>query len=128
MGLWGGVAQAGCVAPGRWGDSYVAGVACTKQVRGRRSLEDDMTSIILGGLEKVLRINHSPMIMPTMRQIREGEEFSELTHSLSGVGVVLRVCILDAMRRGVVSRRSLGELAGDLMEDGSAVDSLSERE
>ena len=98
-----------------------------EQVRGRRSLEDEMTSIILGGLEEVLRISHSPMIMPTMRQIREGEEFSELTHSLSGVGVVLRVSILDAMKRGAVSRRSLGELAGDLMEDGSAVDFLSER-
>lgn len=86
-----------------------------------------MASIILGGLEEVLRINRSPMIMPTMGQIREGEEFSELTHSLSGVGVVLRVSILGAMKRGVVSRRSLGELAGDLMEDGSAVDSVNER-
>ena len=91
------------------------------QVRGRRSIEDEMASIILSGLEKVLEINCCSMIMATVKEIREGEEFSELTHSLSGVGVVLRVSILSGIRNGEVSGRSLGELADNLMEDGNAL-------
>ena len=80
-----------------------------------------MASIILSGLEKVLEINYCSMIMPTIKQIREGEEFAELTHSLSGVGVVLRVSILSGIRSGEVSGRSLREMADNLMEEGNAV-------
>ena len=80
-----------------------------------------MASIVLGGLEEVLEMKPCSMIMPNIRQIREGEGFLELTHSLSGVGVVLRVSILSGIRSGTVSGRSLRELTDGLMEEGSAV-------
>ena len=83
-----------------------------------------MASIILSGLEKVLEISCCSMIMPTIKQIEEGEEFSDLTHSLSGVGAVLRVSILSGIRNGEVSGTSLGELAANLMEEGNAKVSL----
>ena len=83
-----------------------------------------MASIILGGLEEVLGIKGCTTIMPRIDQIQEGEEFSQLTNSLSGVGVVLRVSILSGIESSTVNGRSLGELAAELMEDGATLDQL----
>ena len=63
------------------------------------------------------------MILPSMSQIREGKEFSQLTNGVSGVSVVLRVgllCRLKELREADGDHQgvTLSALVEGLREDG----------
>ena len=51
---------------------------------------DEVVSMILEGLVKVLGLRCCGMVLPSGGRIREGKEFGLLTNGVSGVAVVLR--------------------------------------
>ena len=55
---------------------------------------DEVVSIILEGLVRVLGSRCCSMVLPSGARIREGKEFGLLTNGVSGVAVVLRVGLL----------------------------------
>ena len=55
---------------------------------------DEVVSMILEGLVKVLGLRCCGMVLPSGGRIREGKEFGLLTNGVSGVAVVLRVGLL----------------------------------
>ena len=55
---------------------------------------DEVVSLILEGLVKVLGLRCCGMVLPSGDRIREGKEFGLLTNGVSGVAVVLRVGLL----------------------------------
>ena len=55
---------------------------------------DEVASIILEGLVRVLGLRCCSMVLPSGVRIREGKEFGLLTNGVSGVAVVLRVGLL----------------------------------
>ena len=77
-----------------------------------------MASIILDGLAKVLEVQGFSTIMPSSRQLRDGKIYSQLTNSVSGVAVALRVSILSGIEDGELCGRRLGEMAKEMMEEG----------
>ena len=80
-------------------------------------------SVILYGLAEVIGVRCCSMILPSMTQIREGKEFSQLTNGVSGVSVVLRVgllCRVKELREADVDHQglTLSSLLDGLREDG----------
>ena len=71
---------------------------------------DEAVSVILYGLAEVIGVRCCSMILPSMSQIREGKEFSQLTNGVSGVSVVLRVgllCRLKELREADAGKRAM---------------------
>ena len=72
-------------------------------MRSRGSVVEEATSIVLDGLVEVLKergVQCCSVVLPGSASIKRGKEFAQLTNTVSGVAVVLRLSLLVWLHGG----------------------------
>ena len=72
-------------------------------MRSRGSVVEEATSIVMDGLVEVLKergVQCCSVVLPGSASIKRGKEFAQLTNTVSGVAVVLRVSLLVWLHGG----------------------------
>ena len=79
---------------------------------------EEVTSIVLDGLEEVLELQPCSMVMPSNAELDEGRSLSLLTHYLSGVAAVIRVGLLSSVDNEELASGSLAGMMHELQTVG----------